>query len=53
MLNYYYYIRHARLQMSERGITKDEVEETVETGSLLETKSNRRIREKLFTAGYR
>ena len=49
----YFYIPHARLQMGQRGITRDEVERTIETGSLLETIANRHIRQRVFREGYR
>ena len=49
----YDYIPHARLQMAERGITSQEVELTIESGSLLETIVNRHIRQSVFREGYR
>ena len=49
----YEYIPHAKLQMAERGITSDEVERTIEAGSLLETIANRHIRQRVFREGYR
>ena len=49
----YEYIPHARLQMAERGITSDEVERTIGSGSLLETIANRHIRRSVFREGYR
>ena len=48
----YHYIPHAKLQMAVRGITRDEVERTIETGSLLEARANRHIRQKVFREGY-
>ena len=43
---------HARLQMTERGVTVEEVETVIEHGSLSDARESRLARELVFTEGY-
>ena len=46
------YINHARMQMSVRGATEEEVVETLRSGVHTPGRLGRQIRVKVFTAGY-
>ena len=39
--------------MSERGISEDEVAQTIESGALVAVQSDRKIRSRVFASGYR
>ena len=47
------YDNHARMQMSVRGATEEEVVDALRTGVLTPGRFGRLIRVKVFTAGYR
>lgn len=46
------YTRHARIQMAKRGVSADEVADTLAGGHEVDARPPRKGRRKLFTSGY-
>jgi len=47
------YTNHVMLKMRQRGIVEAEVEQTIETGTLVDQSGTLYIRRRVFTGGYR
>ena len=47
-----FYPNHARENMAERGVTEEEIEEVLRTGSTIQGRIGRQITTKVLTEGY-